>query len=1644
MSGRKLPTNIIIDRLLHASDSTDALSSLQSLSKNIQSDDLEFSSSAVDILTKSNECLHALSTLIIQSSLPSGISLDEDDLGQITALETLESLSNHETFTQAIANQVFLTPIDMENSSNTSSSSPLLHSLLDCLSNNTNSQSPYPRILSLQIISKVHSLSPILTQENIMSAPEGFHRLLSLLYVHPNVTNDESTSMSQPQSESIRNETLLLLTHLAKSSAIIRKLLLFSEGYERVLGIAVSPDVEKTVVLDCLSICQHLLVEDGNNSCDLFFGAGGRNQVVVGGCVRLLDARFFKDARTMDLTTPLTKNDDLDALLQTSQTSSSKGGKYKDEFPVPKMTKDEEEICHSVLDLFLFAIEVGEAGSIKNKKKGGSVSDKLLSNQAVMGAILSLALYSPEMESQIPYYASTPTSSVQCHALDTLSQIISSSYETNNSEKNMASLEQIFALYEFYAGEASQSSLDRLIALCYQECISSLISSHARCALRLVLSLEQTNLLILHALAPPPPTDLSEQKEDRDPIIKNMIFALSNEKTPPSTKQCIFLTLGILIMNGGDTARELFLRFMTKNSIFLDFLLLTLEKEDNIFDHNFILNLLCEWSLDPPSCAMETILKSSHTLFIPKIFNEKKNPLAGMLLGLWLDYLTKVSAKNIDSSSLKKSEIGGWSAQTIMQVIQSFGISKYTALLETLTVEDLNKSKNGKDLSQSFLFKNNSNHISLQEQKELQIMHLEMSNRIRKALVLMLTNNAHSTTLSSLPSSMTEEESEMTQLLAQYQEKISSIESRYDQSQETVARQASEIKNLKLKFQPATSLDEALAKQVDQTSSLEQRVSELEKDLKHQTELSSNLEKKREQLESDVEKEMKERQDREDELTALSSAYTTLESEFRKMKVSMENDDITDTSQENDLKAMQNEVTALKEQVRAGDEWMTMAVARMNDMAAENAALQEQIDATINAKTEINDDVILDLKKQHETEIDKLKKESEALSVELEKARKDNKVIRNDHALEIEDMRKKMNELEQALNIERTSNKEKTDIYSDSVDKSTIQTLEGKVEHLLKEVEEKESLLAERNKIAEASLDSLRKECDSIKLEKEQEIEKLDNEMSKCIELRDEIGKKNDTIKSLQNEVDMLKCKESATSTGDGNMNAHNFFSESPSNATSMISSMSKEEEENLRTELLQLQQANDEAQEWMSNSYAHQESMIRDIGQLKEENELLRKETEHLRQSSTSDENNHLKHEESRLKMENEDLSRRIIDLEAKLSERNNCSENINEGGSLESRNDESIKLKKDLEMRILEVEKVSSELMSAQNEIVTLTSMLEEMKSESATSKSKTIALSEADDEISKLKQELLEAQVQVENSSKEIISLTEQMNLLNAQNKSLKENEHNAQQISLQELEDAKKNCSDLQQAVGKMEDENKNLLSEQENYIEAMDTLKSRLSEYQNWTKTAQDRISDLEEEKEVTEKKCHDLSQSEKILRDKINELSEKVDLLQNKLNDAETNIESVTQKHTAEIAEIKEKLNHSDSERVAISERLQVIETEKQTIIDGNETLCDELRKICREVLQNDEDFNNVSQEKIVALLKQNISDVVNFSKQTEQKLFSAEENLESLHETYKSKENNWKGESLMVNFYCLFPFLFLERLNNLLNFYFFKTRKMS
>ena len=83
----------------------------------------------------------------------------------------------------------------------------------------------------MKIMSVLISSSSTLVQSQILSAPEGLNRIVDLL---------------QEDGGMIRNEAILFCTVLAKTSAGSDRLMIFQEGFEKVLNIATSDNPRKT------------------------------------------------------------------------------------------------------------------------------------------------------------------------------------------------------------------------------------------------------------------------------------------------------------------------------------------------------------------------------------------------------------------------------------------------------------------------------------------------------------------------------------------------------------------------------------------------------------------------------------------------------------------------------------------------------------------------------------------------------------------------------------------------------------------------------------------------------------------------------------------------------------------------------------------------------------------------------------------------------------------------------------------------------------------------------------------------------------------------------------------------------------------------------------------------------------------------------------------------------------------------------------------------------------------------------------------------------------------------------------------------------------------------------------------------------
>ena len=83
-----------------------------------------------------------------------------------------------------------------------------------------------PRTLCVQFLTILFKLKSQVFEQAVIETPAGLNRLVDLL------TSDESIC-----DESVRNEVLLLLTGMVEKSEVVRKLVAFSEGFDRLFSI---------------------------------------------------------------------------------------------------------------------------------------------------------------------------------------------------------------------------------------------------------------------------------------------------------------------------------------------------------------------------------------------------------------------------------------------------------------------------------------------------------------------------------------------------------------------------------------------------------------------------------------------------------------------------------------------------------------------------------------------------------------------------------------------------------------------------------------------------------------------------------------------------------------------------------------------------------------------------------------------------------------------------------------------------------------------------------------------------------------------------------------------------------------------------------------------------------------------------------------------------------------------------------------------------------------------------------------------------------------------------------------------------------------------------------------------------------------
>ncbi|PNY05251.1 golgin candidate 6-like protein [Trifolium pratense] len=160
------------------------------------------------------------------------------------ALETLVSALTPINHSKGSSNEVQPDLMNTDLLSREEESIPLLLSLLE-------EDDFYVRYYTLQILTALLSNSRQRLQETILTIPRGITRLMDMLM----------------DREVIRNEALLLLTHLTREAEEIQKIVVFEGAYEKIFSIIREEGNSDggVVVQDCLELLNNLIRTNASN-----------------------------------------------------------------------------------------------------------------------------------------------------------------------------------------------------------------------------------------------------------------------------------------------------------------------------------------------------------------------------------------------------------------------------------------------------------------------------------------------------------------------------------------------------------------------------------------------------------------------------------------------------------------------------------------------------------------------------------------------------------------------------------------------------------------------------------------------------------------------------------------------------------------------------------------------------------------------------------------------------------------------------------------------------------------------------------------------------------------------------------------------------------------------------------------------------------------------------------------------------------------------------------------------------------------------------------------------------------------------------------------------------------------------------------
>jgi len=830
----------------------------------------------------------------------------------------------------------------------------LLESLLDLLdddnsssSNNNNSNSEqqqkhpiYVRVLGLKVLEDISKRHKSIALNQWLQAPNGLHRIADLLAIDVEIS---------PMEEAIRNQALIVAKTLARE-APMAKVFLFAEVECKLLDLCWKEGgltKGSSIVIDALELIQELLKHADESLQDLVW----QRPNVAPRLVQLLDLRGGEEflhpikLRKLNGNDNDDDDDDLDSLLASGDTVSKPKQEENSQDVrapiVPRLLPSEEKVVKLVLEILRLLLEADSVRETVWKQHAGLCT-----------IVWELALVSNPSN---PPVCALPTPSLQKDALSLIADKINDPIIMDR----LSGLDRL--LYLVCTGGGISDQFDDKLG----------ISQSALAVLRHTISGDRVHDILMRTLAPPPTEDENAPPPGPTVVQKLWNTVQENLSSETSEERTLFLSGalgGIGLMLCDEQSREIMSKLAP---ISLDQLLESLSSESEDFVQCSILRLLCEWTYECPLIA-HNLLSSTASINLAGMAAAPSNyqSLTHLLLGLAMEYLTK------------EEECGGWTRNGILKIIIKIGISKYTVSLEGLKTT----------LNQKMPWV-----VSGMEYKNWKKFCSQAVLTIRKRVVKELAagtgegdddsdDNENSDFVEGSGSNEASSRTPSNQgikplqkLVSQQAKEMEEMRLSLEAAETKMATQEGLLSTWKRRLESTpTELDDMLNEFTSKNAKLEEKVTSLGLEYERQkSEKDREIEQSQERLSKSQEEanrfQSQEQEVRDDlerteqEMKALSQAYNSLEGEFQRHQTStQENQKQLKGEAEagsTEVATLRAEHIRLKNDARKADEWMQMAVEKMNEMGTATVELQKQVSMLNNQLEEsraVNEKISLD------------------------------------------------------------------------------------------------------------------------------------------------------------------------------------------------------------------------------------------------------------------------------------------------------------------------------------------------------------------------------------------------------------------------------------------------------------------------------------------------------------------------------------------------------------------------------------------------------------------------------------------------------------------------------------------------------------